>query len=81
MISRFACKNEENLVKNKGTREVTRLCQLFRRPRADNAAVSGEILPKFDLIQAFMHVLNTCKNEEDRVKNEGIRVATTFLPL
>ena len=22
-------------------------------------------LPKFDLIQAFMHVLDTCKNEED----------------
>ena len=28
-------------------------------------------LPKFELIQAFMHVLNTCKNEEDPIKNEG----------
>ena len=26
------------------------------------------------------HALNTCKNE-DQVKNEGARVATTFLPL
>ena len=24
-------------------------------------------LPKFELIQAFMHVLNTCKNEEDLI--------------
>ena len=38
-------------------------------------------LPKFDLIQAFMHVLDTCKNEEDTIKNEGARVFTRFLPL
>ena len=31
-------------------------------------------LPKFELIQAFMHVLVTCKNEEDPIKNEGARV-------
>ena len=28
-----------------------------------------------------MHVLDTCKNEEDPIKNEGARVFTTFLPL
>ena len=28
-----------------------------------------------------MHVLVTCKNEEDSMKNEGARVVTTFLPL
>ena len=38
-------------------------------------------LPKFELIQAFMHVLVTCKNEEDPIKNEGSRVFTRFLPL
>ena len=38
-------------------------------------------LPKFKLIQAFMHVLDTCKNEEDPIKNEGARVFTRFLPL
>ena len=38
-------------------------------------------LPKFELIQAFMHVLDTCKNEEDPVKNEGARLFTRFLPL
>ena len=38
-------------------------------------------LPKFELIQAFMHVLITCKNEEYPIKNEGARVFTRFLPL
>ena len=38
--------------------------------------------PKFELIQAFMHVLDTCKNEEDTInKNEGASVFTRFLPL
>ena len=38
-------------------------------------------LPKFELIQAFKHVLITCKNEEDQIKNEGARLFTRFLPL
>ena len=38
-------------------------------------------LPKFEFIQAFMHVLVICKNEEDPIKNEGGRVLTRFLPL
>ena len=28
-----------------------------------------------------MHVLRTCKNEDDQIKNEGARVFTRFLPL
>ena len=40
-------------------------------------AVSG----RNELIQAFMHVIVTCKNEDDRFKNEGARVFTRFLPL
>ena len=35
---------------------------------------------KFELIQAFMHVLVTDKNEDDWFKNEGARVLTRFLP-
>ena len=38
-------------------------------------------LPKFELIQAFMHVLVTCKKEEDQIKNEGARLFIRFLPL
>ena len=55
--------------------------QFFRRARADNSGVGGGIWPKFELIQAFMHVLTTCKNEDDRIKNEGARVFTRVLPL
>ena len=43
--------------------------------------VSGRIWLKFELIQAYMHVLVSCKNEEDPIKNEGARVFTTFLIL
>ena len=31
-------------------------------------------LPKFEFIQAFMHVLVTCKNEEDQIGNKGVRL-------
>ena len=41
----------------------------FRRSRAANSVVSGGILPKFKLIQAFMHVLISCKYEKDPIKN------------
>ena len=54
---------------------------IFRRARADNSGVGGGIWPKFELIQVFMHVLLTCKNEVDQFKNEGARVFTRFLPL
>ena len=42
---------------------------------------SIENLPKFELMQALMHVLVTCKNEEDQIENEGARLFTRFLPL
>ena len=54
---------------------------IFLHSRADNSKVSGGIWQKFKLIQVFMHVLVTCKNEEDPMKNEFAGVATTFLPL
>ena len=76
------CKNEEDLIKNEGARVLTRLYVVFfRRSRAANSEVSGGILPKFKLIQAFIVVLVTCKNEEDPIKNEGARVLTRFSPI
>ena len=54
---------------------------ILRRAGADNSGVGVGIWPKFELIQAFMHVLVTCKNEDDRMKNEGARVFTRFLSL
>ena len=47
-----------------------------RCSRAANSNVSGGILLKFELIQAFIVVRVTCKNEEDPIKNEGSRVLT-----
>ena len=43
---------------------------IFRLARADNSGDGGGIWPKFELIQAFMHVLVTCKNEDDQFKND-----------
>ena len=78
----FTCKNEEDPIKNEGARVLTRLYVLFfRHSRAANSDVSGGILPKFELIQAVIVVLVTCKNEEDPIKNEGARVLTRFSPL
>ena len=35
----------------------------------------------FELIQAFMHVLISCKYEKDQMKNSGENVMTSFSPL
>ena len=40
----------------------------FRRSRATYSEVSGGILPKFELIEAFIVFHVTCKNEEDPIK-------------
>ena len=53
----------------------------FRRARADNSGVGSGIRLEFELVQAFMYVLVTCKNEEDPIKNAGARVFKRFLPL
>ena len=42
---------------------------------------SGRISPNFELIQALMHVLITCKYEKDRITNSGENVMTSFYPL
>ena len=42
---------------------------------AANSAVQGRIWLKFELIQAVMVILDTSKNEEDRIKTEGARMA------
>ena len=45
---------------------------------AANSIICDGICLNFKLIQAFIVVLVTCKNEEDPSKNEGPRVVTTF---
>ena len=80
MFVLHTCKIEEDPIKNEYARVLTRLhVGFFRRSRAANSEVSGGILPKFKLIQAFIVVLLTCKNEEDPIKIEGARVLTSIL--
>ena len=76
-------KNEEDPINNEGAIVLTRLYIVFffRRSRAANSEVIGGILPKFKLMQDFIFVLLTCKNEKDLTKNEGSRVLTRFSPL
>ena len=71
MVVLNSCNNEEDQIKNEDDRVLTRLNVIFfSRSRAANSEVSDGILPKFKLIQAFIVVLFTCKNEEDLIKNE-----------
>ena len=58
-------------------------CQhwFFRCSRAANSQVSSGIWPKFELIQAFMHVLITCKYQKNHILNSRDNVETPSFPL
>ena len=77
-----SCKNEKVPTKNEGARVVTIFLPLkvyedfFRCSRAANPTIHGMIWSNFELIQDFMVVLLSCKNEDDPIKNEGARVFT-----
>ena len=45
---------------------------------AANSAVLGPIWPNFELVQVFIVVLVTCKNDEGTIKDEGARVFTNL---
>ena len=61
---------------------VTTLYIIYFRPSNEtNSVVGVRVWQIIKLIQAFMGVLVTCKNEEDPFKNEGARVVTKDLPL
>ena len=82
MVVLHTCKNKEEPIKNEGARVFTTLYINFSDAQGQiTLGVGGSIWPKFELIQAFMHVLVTCKNEDDQFKNEVARVFTRFLPL
>ena len=46
--------------------------------RAANSAVHSPIWSNFELVQSFIVILLTCKNEDDPIKNKGARVFTTL---
>ena len=78
MVVLVISKNEEDPINYEGNRVFTTLYINFSDAQGQITRVSGAIWPKFKLIQAFMHVLVSCKNEDDSIKNEGARVVTTF---
>ena len=45
---------------------------------SDAMETSGRISPNFELIQALMHVLITCKYEKDPIKSSRENVMTSF---
>ena len=58
----------------------TSICQMLKGSFL-HTVVSAGILRKFKLVQGLMHVLICCDNEDDPIKNECAREATTFRPL
>ena len=74
-------KNEDDQMKNEGARVVSTLYSYILDGQGQLTVVGGRVWLKIKLIQAFMVVLITCKNEEDPFKNEGARVVTTDLTL
>ena len=80
MVFLVICKMKNILSKMKALGCSQHYTSFFRCSRADNSEVGGGIWPKFELIQAFMHVLVSFKNEDDSIKNGGARVVTTFIP-
>ena len=84
MHALLTCKNGEDQIENEGARLFTRFLPLqfygdySRCIRAAGSAVHGPIWSNFEIVQDFMVVLLTCKNEEDPIKNKGARVFTTL---
>ena len=74
------CKNEEDPeIKVLVCHNI--IYQFLICSRAAYSIKGDRIWQKFKLIQPFIGVLDSCKNEEDTSKNGGTRVVTTFLPL
>ena len=51
---------------------------IFSDAQGQLTVVSGQIWPKFELIQDIMHVLITCKFEKDRINSNGEKVVTSI---
>ena len=82
MVVLLTCKIEEDPINNRGARVFTTLNVNF-------ADAQGQVTLELVVVsdrnlnssKPFMHVLVTCKNDDDRFKNVGARVFTRFLPL
>ena len=82
----IACKYEKDQMKNSEEYVMTSFSPnisgiFFRRSRAANSVVHGQILLNFELIQALMYIMVTCKYEMNLIKNVQENVMTPFFPL
>ena len=80
----IVCKYEKDQMKNSGENVIFSIIILwifFRRSRAANTVVHDRISPNFELIQALMYIIDTCKYEINPIKNVQENVLTPFFPL
>ena len=54
---------------------------IFRRLRAANSALGGQIAANDELLRALIYAILSCKYEKDRIENSREKVATPFSPL
>ena len=71
----ITCKYEKYPIKNSRENVMT---SFFRRSRAANSVVGGQIWPKFELIRDIMPVLITCKFVKDPINSNGEKVVTSI---
>ena len=81
----ITCKYEKLPIKNGKCDDIAfpimSMGFFFMRSRAANSVVGGRIWPNFELIQALMHVMVTCKYEKDPIKSIRENMMTSFFPL
>ena len=83
----IACKYLKDQMKNSRENVMTFFFSIIslwgfcRRSRAANSVVHGRISPNFELIQALMYIIVTCKYEMNPIKNVRENVMTPFFPL
>ena len=82
----ITCKYKKDQIKNSRDKVESSFFPLkaygdfFRLSRAANSAAGGPIKPKFELVQALMHVIIACKYEKDQMINSREKVETPFFP-
>ena len=84
MVVLVTCKIDKDQSKNELARVLTTFLPLqvyrtySRHSRGANSTDPVRICRNFKLIQDFIAVNATCRNEEDPIKIEGARVLTTL---
>ena len=65
----ITCKYEKDPIKNSRVFQIISLWELFPTLKGTNSVVRGRIRPNFELMQALMYVIVTCKYKKDPIKN------------